>query len=85
MRIQIETGRTHQIRVHAKHCGHPVIGDTRYGDNARNTSFKRLGLNRLYLHSESLAFEWGGKSAEILAPVGDAWEQAVKILQASNG
>lgn len=84
MRVEIETGRTHQIRVHAKYCGHPVIGDKRYGDNARNTTFKQLGLNRLFLHSESLAFEWNGEQVEVLAPVGSLWEQAIRDLQAGN-
>jgi len=84
VRVEIETGRTHQIRVHAKHCGHPVIGDKRYGDNARNASFKQLGLNRLYLHSESLAFEWNGERVQILAPVGNLWEQSANDLRADQ-
>ena len=81
MQVDIETGRTHQIRVHAKYSGHPVIGDERYGDNARNTSFKRLGLNRLYLHAESLSFKWNGGQVDVLAPVGRLWEQAMSNLQ----
>lgn len=84
MRVEIETGRTHQIRVHAKFCGHPVIGDTRYGDNARNTTFKRLGLNRMYLHSESLTFEWSGKQVDVIAPVSELWKQATEHLQAGK-
>jgi len=84
MRVEIETGRTHQIRVHARYCGHPVIGDKRYGDNKRNANFKRLGLNRLYLHSESLAFEWNGERVELLAPAGDLWEQAMADLDANK-
>jgi len=81
MRVEIETGRTHQIRVHAKYCGHPVIGDKRYGNNARNANFKQHGLNRLYLHSESLAFEWNREQKQILAPVGKLWEQAANTLR----
>lgn len=81
MRIEIETGRTHQIRVHAKYCGHSVIGDTRYGDNTSNAEFKRLGLNRLYLHAENLAFEWQGQATLINAPVGEPWEHAAKVLR----
>lgn len=80
MRIEIETGRTHQIRVHAKHCGHPVIGDTRYGDNASNTAFKRRGLSRLFLHSESMRFEWQGDAIEVHAPLGGDWQQAQQEL-----
>ncbi len=76
MSIDIETGRTHQIRVHAKHCGHAVIGDTRYGSNSRNATLKRRGLSRLFLHSEFLAFEWQGKSVDLTVPVGADWERA---------
>lgn len=80
MRIEIETGRTHQIRVHAKHCGHAVIGDTRYGSNANNTAYKRRGLNRLYLHSESMQFQWQGDAIEVKAPLGSDWQQAHQEL-----
>ena len=45
------TGRTHQIRVHARHLGHPVAGDERYGDPQANREFRRLGLRRLFLHA----------------------------------
>lgn len=80
MQIEIETGRTHQIRVHAKHCGHPVVGDTRYGSNANNATFKRRGLNRLFLHSQSMHFQWGGKALSVSAPVGPDWVQAQQEL-----
>lgn len=48
---QLETGRTHQIRVHLAAIGHPVVGDERYGSNR-----ERLGLTRPYLHAEHLGF-----------------------------
>ncbi len=80
MRVEIETGRTHQIRVHAKHCGHPVVGDTRYGSNKINTVFKRRGLNRMYLHSASLQFQWQNQLIELNAPPGPDWEQAIAEL-----
>ncbi|MCL4154578.1 UNVERIFIED_CONTAM: hypothetical protein GTU68_030982 [Idotea baltica] len=84
MSIDIETGRTHQIRVHAKHCGHAIVGDTRYGDNANNTKYKRLGLNRLYLHAQSLAFDWKKECVEVRAPVGEQWEQSVARLKGGS-
>jgi len=80
MRVEIETGRTHQIRVHAKHCGHPVIGDTRYGSNKSNAAFKRRGLNRLYLHSECVQFQWEGQELNLQVQPGDDWQQAIKEL-----
>lgn len=54
MKITIETGRTHQIRVHAQHCGFPIIGDSKYGDKTANRHFRELGLKRLFLHAKQL-------------------------------
>ncbi len=50
--VEIETGRTHQIRRHLEALGHPVAGDRRYGDFAFNrTAKQRWGLRRMFLHS----------------------------------
>jgi 23S rRNA pseudouridine955/2504/2580 synthase len=54
MKITIETGRTHQIRVHAQHSGHAIIGDTKYGNKESNRYFRELGLKRLFLHAQHL-------------------------------
>ena len=55
--VRIETGRTHQIRVHAKHIGHAVAGDDKYGDPAVNKRLReQVGLKRLFLHAASLEF-----------------------------
>ena len=51
------TGRTHQIRVHSKFMGHPILGDDRYGDETANQTFRGLGLKRLFLHAASLSFK----------------------------
>ena len=58
MEVSLHTGRTHQIRVHAAHAGHPVAGDEKYGDEAFNESLKSAGLNRMFLHAHSVSFEW---------------------------
>ena len=50
------TGRTHQIRVHAKYAGHSLVGDDKYGDDAFNTSMREQGVKRLFLHAAELAF-----------------------------
>jgi 23S rRNA pseudouridine955/2504/2580 synthase len=60
MEVDIPTGRTHQIRVHASFAGHPLLGDDKYGDRERNAEFKRHGLKRTFLHAHSVAFEWPG-------------------------
>jgi 23S rRNA pseudouridine955/2504/2580 synthase len=52
--VLIETGRTHQIRVHAQHIRHPVAGDPKYGDADFNARMKTFGLKRLFLHAASL-------------------------------
>lgn len=56
-RVRIETGRTHQIRVHAAHIGHPVAGDDKYGDKEANRRLAaQFGLKRLFLHAASMQF-----------------------------
>ena len=60
MEVDIPTGRTHQIRVHASFAGHPLLGDDKYGDHDRNAELKRHGLKRTFLHAQSVAFEWPG-------------------------
>jgi 23S rRNA pseudouridine955/2504/2580 synthase len=60
MEVDIPTGRTHQIRVHAAYAGHPLLGDDKYGDRERNAELKRQGLKRIFLHAQSIAFEWPG-------------------------
>ncbi|HVN43628.1 MAG TPA: RluA family pseudouridine synthase [Steroidobacteraceae bacterium] len=58
MEVTLRTGRTHQIRVHAAHAGHPVAGDEKYGDAAFNEKLRALGLERMFLHAHSLGFSW---------------------------
>jgi 23S rRNA pseudouridine955/2504/2580 synthase len=58
MEVTIFTGRTHQIRVHAQHAGHPVAGDPKYGDEEFNAEMQGLGLRRMFLHANSVSFEW---------------------------
>ena len=55
---RLETGRTHQIRVHAAYCGHPVAGDPKYGNAEANLALKGLGLQRMFLHAHSVSFDW---------------------------
>ena len=56
MQIKLDTGRTHQIRVHARHSGHPIAGDEKYGDEASNAEMKHFGLKRLFLHAIKIDF-----------------------------
>ena len=55
--VRIDTGRTHQIRAHAAHIGHPIAGDDKYGDEEVNKRLRdQVGLKRLFLHAASLEF-----------------------------
>ena len=56
MRVKLVTGRTHQVRVHAQYCGHPIAGDDKYGDAAFNREMAVRGLKRLFLHAAELRF-----------------------------
>jgi len=56
MSVKLDTGRTHQIRVHAQHLGSPIAGDDKYGDDEFNRYLKSKGLKRLFLHAFSLTF-----------------------------
>ncbi|HXW74626.1 MAG TPA: RluA family pseudouridine synthase [Steroidobacteraceae bacterium] len=58
MEVTLRTGRTHQIRVHAAHAGHPVAGDEKYGDSTFNGMLAGLGLGRMFLHAHSVSFTW---------------------------
>ncbi len=50
------TGRTHQIRVHCQHAGHPIACDEKYSEINFDNSMRELGLNRLFLHAAQLRF-----------------------------
>ena len=56
LEVRLLTGRTHQIRVHLAHAGHPVLGDDKYGDFALNHELAKAGVKRLFLHASRLAF-----------------------------
>lgn len=65
------TGRNHQIRTHTQYAQHPIIGDRIYGNNQINAKFKKLGLNRLFLHASRLCFNHPDtkKKMNIFAPI----------------
>lgn len=81
--VRIETGRTHQIRAHARHIGHPVAGDDKYGDEALNRRLReQTGLRRLFLHAASLEFALDGGATPYLlnAPLAPDLGQALDRL-----
>lgn len=81
MSVDIETGRTHQIRVHAREQGHPLAGDTKYGDRDFNSKMKTLGLNRLFLHAEALQLELPGlHNIDVSAPLPRELEEVLRAM-----
>jgi 23S rRNA pseudouridine955/2504/2580 synthase len=70
--VTIKTGRTHQIRVHLAHHGHPIVGDPKYGDFALNKALAREHrFGRMFLHAQRLAFDHpaDGRRIELVSPL----------------
>jgi len=79
MDVEIHTGRTHQIRVHAAFAGHPVAGDEKYGLREFNCRMREFGLRRMFLHATAIAFRWPG-SKQCVALTVRLPEDLAKIL-----
>ena len=87
LQCQPLTGRTHQIRVHAAHVGHPLAGDERYGDPDANAKLAAQGLKRLFLHAQSIAFpDESGNEVHFTAPLADDLQRFLddRLAQASR-
>ena len=80
--VLIETGRTHQIRAHARYVKHCLAGDDKYGDSEFNKKVKSKGLKRLFLHAHKLAFinPTSGNLQKINAPLPSELEFFLKQL-----
>ncbi len=82
MRVKLVTGRTHQVRVHAKHSGHPIAGDDKYGDSAFNRLMTERGLHRLFLHACELRFTLPDSATiHVEAPLDDELQQLLSNLE----
>jgi 23S rRNA pseudouridine955/2504/2580 synthase len=77
------TGRTHQIRVHAQHAGHPIAFDDRYGDREFDQQLRGTGLKRLFLHAAALRFEHPntGETVRIEAPLDTQLRYCLQMLR----
>ncbi|MDN5882594.1 MAG: RluA family pseudouridine synthase [Nitrosospira sp.] len=76
--VHLMTGRTHQIRVHASAIGHPLAGDSKYGDKVFNQTLRRSGLRRLFLHAASLSLPGFGHAFQ--APLPDELQKLLDRL-----
>jgi len=87
--VTIKTGRTHQIRVHLAHQGHPIAGDPKYGDFALNRALARgealpgQRFERMFLHARRLRFEHPvtGEVIELEAPLPAEFADLITLLQ----
>lgn len=84
MEVELFTGRTHQIRVHAAHAGHPVAGDDKYGKQDCNRDLKKYGLKRLFLHAYRLEFTHPGteQPMDIIAPLDNNLSAVLDAIEA---
>lgn len=84
----LETGRTHQIRMHARHLGCPIFGDALYGKPPRDERRRRLwtGLGRHALHAEILGFEHPrtGQKVRFTSPLSDELQALLQALRAMS-
>ncbi len=81
LEARLDTGRTHQIRVHCQLMGHPVAGDAKYGDPETNRALRGLGLRRLFLHAALLAFDdLDGQRIRCQTPLPEDLERVVARL-----
>ncbi len=80
------TGRTHQIRVHTQHAGHPIAFDDRYGDRDFDRQLTDTGLSRLFLHAAALRFTHPhtGETLRVEAPLDSELKHCLAVLRNSN-
>ncbi len=85
VRVEIDTGRTHQIRVHAAAAGHVLAGDDRYGNHDFNRQMARMGLRRMFLHAAELVLPLAdGKPLRFKAPLPEDLAQVLTALRAGE-
>jgi len=81
LKLQLDTGRTHQIRVHLSTIGHPIVNDARYGHRRE----RRLDEDRFFLHSQSLAFshprtgEWVSAKVDLPLDIGSLVPEGIEL------
>lgn len=81
--VLLETGRTHQIRVHAAHSGHPLAGDPKYGNEDFNKHLRGAGLRRMFLHAHRLGFTHPetGEYFDLGSPLPEALRELAQKLE----
>jgi 23S rRNA pseudouridine955/2504/2580 synthase len=87
LEAELETGRTHQIRVHLTHLGFPLAGDDKYGDFAWNKALAKQGLKRMFLHARQITFAHpiDGREIVVVSPLPRDLAQFVSRLDTPAG
>jgi 23S rRNA pseudouridine955/2504/2580 synthase len=87
LEAELETGRTHQIRVHLTHLGYPLAGDDKYGDFPWNKALAKQGLKRMFLHAHRVRFAHPADGREIVieSPLPDDLARFVARLDGAGG
>jgi len=78
------SGRTHQIRVHTQHIGHPILGDSKYQNDQSQAVSVTAGLKRLFLHARAIAFELAGERYELECPLDAELESVLRGLRSQR-
>jgi len=75
------TGRTHQIRVHTLHSGHPILGDTKYETELSRRCCAAAPIKRLFLHAGAISFRLGGEKIMLECPLSDELEAVLDFFR----
>ena len=78
------SGRTHQIRVHVQHVGHPILGESKYLSDESESLTQRIGLKRLFLHAKSISFKLSGVHYELNCPIDQELESVLARLRGAR-
>lgn len=81
--VEIKTGFMHQIRVHMKYLGHPIIGDKMYGNSYINKIFFSK-LSRQFLHASKVEFDFNGEHVKVEADLSSDLKNFIKFLKKEN-
>lgn len=78
-----KTGRTHQIRVHLSHIGHPVIGDKTYGNKETDLLAENIGIRRHFLHAARITFihPFTGKTVDIKDEIPEDLKNGIELIR----
>ena len=78
------SGRTHQIRVHVQHVGHPILGESKYLSDESEEVTQRVALKRLFLHAKSISFKLFDEHYELNCPIDQELESVLARLRGAR-